>query len=209
MDVSVVMYTLGIYAAIVMSPGPNFALVSKLALQGRSNATHGAIVGLASAATFYAVLAMFGLAAFLTNFSWAVRLIQIGGGLYLVYLGVQSWRTQKTSIVHDKTESDDSRGKHEFLHGLNIGGIVCLSNPKGIAFFIGLYAVAIPLDATSSTRIAVLAGGIVIELFWYNIVAHFLSRPLIRHLYDRARKLIDRVIGSLLIVVGGNMIFDR
>ncbi len=46
-DYAVVTYTLGIYAAIVVSPGPNFALVSRLALQGRKTACWGAICGLA------------------------------------------------------------------------------------------------------------------------------------------------------------------
>lgn len=208
-DLNVVLYTLGIYAVIVVSPGPNFALVSRLALQGRFSATQGAVLGLAVAATCYAVLAMFGLSAFLSKFGSAIRIIQILGGLYLIYLGVQSWLAHEDLGSQGRNKSRILHKNQEFLHGFKTGAIVTISNPKGIAFFIGLYAVAIPLDASASTRIAVLIGGIALELIWYNLVAFFLSRPWARERYSRARKTIDRFIGSLLIIVGGKMVFDR
>ena len=44
LDVEVVLYTLGIYTAIVVSPGSNFALISRMALQVRDHAARGAIV---------------------------------------------------------------------------------------------------------------------------------------------------------------------
>jgi threonine/homoserine/homoserine lactone efflux protein len=86
-DIAVVLYTLGIYPAIVISPGPGFALVSRMALQGERHKRNGAIFGLAVAATFYAFLAMFGLAAVLNQIGCLARAVQILGGLYLVYLG--------------------------------------------------------------------------------------------------------------------------
>lgn len=91
-DLSVVLTVLALYAAIVVSPGPNFALISRLALRGEKHAAWGATLGLALAATLYGVLAMVGLSALLQQLGWLTRTVQIAGGLYLAWLGIQAWR---------------------------------------------------------------------------------------------------------------------
>ena len=63
--------TLGLYAVAVVSPGPSFALVSRLAVSGSRPAAIGATFGLALAAGFYAVLTITGLALLLTRISLA------------------------------------------------------------------------------------------------------------------------------------------
>ena len=208
-DLNVVFYTLGIYAAIVVSPGPNFALVSRLALQGRTYATQGAIFGLAFAATFYAILAMLGLSALLAEVGWLVRAVQIAGGLYLIYLGLVSWRSNEKGNIKPVTGTHSTNTLSDVAEGLKIGAIVNLANPKGIAFFVGLYAVAVPLEVNMATRVSVLLGGILLELSWYNFVALVLSRRAPRKVYDNARLSIDRIIGSILIVVGGKMVLNK
>lgn len=87
-DFSVVLATLSVYVAVVVSPGPNFALISRLAVSGARGAAFGATVDLALAATCYAVLTMTGLALVLQRVGWLASLVQIAGGVYLVYLGL-------------------------------------------------------------------------------------------------------------------------
>lgn len=82
-DFFVVTYTLGIFAAIVISPGTNFALVSRMVLQGRNQAAIYATIGSILATSFYAILTMVGVAAVLNQIAWLVRAVQICGGLYL------------------------------------------------------------------------------------------------------------------------------
>jgi len=211
LDVEVVLYTLGIYTAIVVSPGPNFALISRMALQGRNHTARGAIVGLAAAATFYALLAMIGLAAVLNEIGWLVRVVQVLGGLYLVYLGLLSWRSpgaipgqpQQNRFIHSGSLLTET------VAGFKMGAAVNLSNPKGIAFFVGLYAVAVPADASVSTRMAILLGGALLELGWYSIVAGLLSRSRFRKIYSRFSIWIERSIGSVLIIFGGKMVLNK
>ena len=209
-DTSVLLYTLSIYAAIVVSPGPNFALISRLALQGRISTSCGAILGLASAATFYALLAMMGLAAILNEIGWLARAVQVLGGLYLMYLGFQSWRTSTgKSPEVENTPATSRPHLQELLSGFKLGAIVNLSNPKGIAFFVGLYAVAVPVDASFATRASVLLGGAAIELVWYGIVVGLFSRQAFQSTYEKFSVLIERVIGSVLILFGGRMVIDK
>ena len=206
-DYTVVTYTLGIYAAIVISPGPNFALVSRLSLQGRIVTCCGAIVGLALAATLYAFLAMVGLTAILSQIGWLARGVQIVGGLYLIYLGLSMWHAS----VQQKTpgQGDSERVQNSFISGLRLGSLVNLSNPKAITFFVGLYAVAVPPDASPETRVAILAGGAAIELGWYGLVSSILSQEPFRKAYQSGAEWIERLIGSILILFGVRLVLNK
>jgi len=79
-DLSIVVATLSVYAAVVVSPGPNFALISRLAIAGARPAAVGATIGLALAATLYAILTMTGLALVLQRVGWLATAVQIAGG---------------------------------------------------------------------------------------------------------------------------------
>lgn len=202
-DLSVILTVLALYVAIVVSPGPNFALVSRLALSREDKAAWGATLGLAMAATFYGLLAMVGLSAFLQQVGWLTRIVQIGGGLYLIWLGVQAWgnagavtntaETGEISLIADRRET---------WRGVRLGALVNLSNPKGIAFFVSLYAVAVPPDAAVWAKATILVSSFAIEIAWYGLVVVALSTGRARRVYDRCRAWIERAIGGVLIVFG-------
>lgn len=203
-DPHVVLTVLALYVAIVVSPGPNFALISKLALRGDKTTAWGATLGLACAATFYAILAMAGLSVVLERIGWLSRGIQMAGGLYLIWLGIKSWRNAGTIESHDETHGvKTAHGRATaFLRGLRLGGLVNLSNPKGIVFFVSLYAVAVPPDVTGQTQATILAASFAVEIIWYGLVISLLSSAPARAAYARAAAWIERVIGVVLVVFG-------
>lgn len=205
-DSVVVLYTLGIYAAIVVSPGPGFALVSRLALQGDKRRCSGAILGLAIAATFYALLAMIGLATILNQIGWLARTVQILGGLYLVYLGLSAWKSSMKARVNQTKKPDKDKS---FYQGIRVGLLVNLSNPKAIAFFVSLYAVVVPIDAHWTTRACILIGGALMELVWYWLVGKMLTRRVFRTFYLAWSSLIERALGTILIFFGCRLIFSK
>lgn len=205
-DALTVLTTLGLYAAVVISPGPNFALISKLAISGAHSTAVGATFGLAIAATFYAVLTMAGLALFLAKVGWLASLIQIAGGCYLVYLGVMAWLSGKTDTAKQGVSAIE---KGSVLRGMRMGMIVNLSNPKGIAFFIGLYAVAVPPETGLLAKLAILVGGFLIEIVWYGLVTALLSRRQAKAVYDRFGQWIERAIGTALAGFGIRLIAEK
>lgn len=204
-DLTVIFTTLALYAAVVISPGPNFALISRLAVSGARSSALGATLGLAIAATFYAVLSMTGLALVLTRVSWLAGMIQIAGGCYLVYLGLMAW----ISSGSQTTLSQQGGASDSLSRGLRIGMLVNLSNPKGIAFFIGLYAVAVPPETAIWAKLTVLTGGFALEILWYSFVTALLSGQTARRAYERFGRWIERSIGTLLAAFGLRLISER
>ncbi len=208
-DISVVAYVLAIYAAAVLSPGPNFAVVSRLAVQGRRAAASRVIAGLAVTATFYAVLAMAGLAVVLNQIAWLARGVQIAGGLYLIYLGISAWLAARhppedlvANVLPEQTRQD-------VRTGLRLGCVVCLANPKSIIFFTSLYAAAIPFDAALATKGIILFGGFSLELVWYSFVLFIFSTSRIRAVYRRYVAWIERGIGTVLAYFGLRLILEK
>jgi threonine/homoserine/homoserine lactone efflux protein len=193
-DALVVATTLGLYTAVVVSPGPNFALISRLAISGARPAAIGATFGLAVAAMFYAILTMTGLALVLTRVGGLARSVQLAGGCYLIYLGLSAWLASKPARVETQPASARSTG----LQGFRMGIIVNLSNPKGIAFFIGLYSIAIPPHTALWAKLLILIGGFLIEIIWYGLVTCLLSTQPARAAYNRFGLWIERAIGAVL-----------
>ncbi len=196
---------LGLYTAVVISPGPNFALISRLAVSGARTEATGATLGLALAATFYSVLTMTGLAVLLTRIGWLASLVQVAGGCYLIYLGIMAWRSSGPASIIQQT-SLETRGA---WRGFRMGLLVNLSNPKGIAFFIGLYAVAVPPETALWAKLVILFGGFVLEIVWYSIVTACLSTRPAKKIYDRFGRWIERGIGTLLAAFGLRLIAER
>ena len=203
-ELIVILTTTGLYTAVVISPGPNFALVSRLAISGSSRAAAGSALGFGLAAAFYGVLTMTGLSLLLTKVGWLASAIQIGGGLYLVYLGIGAWRSGGNSAGEE-----GGRRERGFLAGLRIGTLVCLSNPKAIAFFLGLYAVTVPPDMPLWVRLAILAISFLIETGWYLLVAFAFATRRARAVYQRFGRWIERVLGVFLAGVGIRLIAEK
>jgi threonine/homoserine/homoserine lactone efflux protein len=203
-DLTVILTTLTLYLALTVSPGPNFALVSRLAISGSRRAALGASVGIATASIIYAVLSMTGLAVLLREIGWLAGGIQIVGGCYLVYLGLSAWLDAGSTAAPDKPVVTRNG-----WYGLRTGFLVDLSNPKGIAFFIGLYAALIPPGTALWAKAIIVAGGFLIETVWYGLVALLLSTPGVRAIHARLRRWIERLIGTLLVGFGLRLICDR
>lgn len=204
-EIVVVVTVLALYAAIVISPGPNFALISRLAISGARRTSFGATLGLACAATLYAILSMSGLALLLTQIGWLAGAVQIAGGMFLVYLGVKSWLHRPVP-----KDGDGSPAIHDsFVRGLRLGLLVNLSNPKGIAFFISLYAATIPPGTSTPAKIAILSSGFALEILWYGLVVWLLSTAPARATYRRFGVWIERTMGTFLILFGVRLIFEK
>lgn len=203
-DLAVVIATLSIYLVVAISPGPNFALISRLAVSGSRSAALAASLGLGIAATSYALLTMTGLAVLLDQVGWLARAIQIAGGAYLIYLGVSAWLSSS-----EEAQPCEAAAPKSAWYGLRAGLIVAFANPKSIAFFVGLYAAAVPADTALWAKGAIIGGGFMIELLWYGLVTMLLSTSGARAAYRRFGKWIERAIGTMLAGFGLRMILSR
>ena len=195
-----------IWLAAVVSPGPNFLVVSRLALSRSRRSAIGATVGITFGSLIYAALTMFGLSVLILRFAWLGDTIRIVGGAYLVWLGIQAWRARPENL--NPIAAKEVQDVTSLLHGLRVGFLTEITNPKGIAFFLGLFAAAVPETTPLWAKLAVLSSGGVIEFAWYTAVSVALSSGPMLAGYLKIRRTVDRVLGTLLIALGLKVALD-
>ena len=192
----------------IISPGPAFIMVSRAAA-GRSLRTAvGLGAGVAIAATLWAAAACFGIALLMTQFAPVYGAIQLAGGLYLIWLGIGAWRSAKAENAPpaDVARADTCETRDGVGRAVMVGAWLSLGNPKIVVFFSSIFVALLPPHAPLWVRLAAIAIVGAQELAWYTTVAFVFSRPRVQAAYARARGVIERTLGAVLIGLGARIV---
>jgi threonine efflux protein len=168
-------------------------LTQLAARQGRGAALR-AVLGSTLAALLWATAAIFGLQFVFSQAEWLLRLLQLAGGLYLLYLGIQL--LCKPSSAPGTSET--SFVPHPFWRGFTTS----IANPKVVLFFGSIISTVMNPALPTWTRPAALAIITTNELVWYSLVAWVFSTRQAQRAYHRAAQTLDRIFGILLTAFG-------
>ncbi len=181
---------------LTFTPGPN----GLLAL------THGAIYGsrktiatiLGGSVGFATVigLSMFGIGALLAASAELLIVMKFVGGAYLIWLGIQVWRSP--SLGESKaTVSVDVSSFSLFRQG----ALAALTNPKGILFFVAFLPQFIDPTISLLTQFVVMAATFVIIEFLYEYAVASLANK-IKPFLAKFGKKVNRIFGGIFMVIG-------
>jgi len=177
-----------------LTPGPN----GLLAL------THGALFGVRKTLAtifggitgFFLVIAMsmFGIGALLATSASLLIALKWMGGAYLVFLGIQVWRSPALSVSRTKVSA---KAAQLYRAGL----FSALSNPKGILFFVAFLPQFIDPERSLVVQFAIMASTfLVIELLYEIMVAALADR--ITPWLGRVGKNFNRTFGAVFVAIG-------
>ncbi len=187
----------------VMSPGPTFLLISRSALaSGRAAAFAGALAcGLGVLP--WAIGAMLGLALLFQQAQWLYSGLKLAGGLYLLYLAVMVWRhaPDAVSVRGDAPQTSISTA-------FRVALLAQLTNPKVAVFFGSIFVTVLPPDPSPALIGAILGIVFVNELVWYALVGLLFSADRPRAAYLRVKPIVDRIMATLLGVLGVKLLLD-
>lgn len=188
-----------------ISPGPSFALVSRISISGSRSEGLAAAIGMGLGGAVLAGLALGGLTAVLQQAEWIFRLLKICGGLYLVYLAVRIIRSATAPM---SAAPSDPVGMGSVKRTLRTGALVQLSNPKTIVVYGSIFAALLPPEPPLWLMVALLPAIFAVEAGWYAAVALVFSAPWPRQAYVRAKAWIDRAVGVVLGGLGLRLALD-
>jgi threonine/homoserine/homoserine lactone efflux protein len=179
-----------------LSPGPNGLLaLTHGALHGRRKALYTIFGG---ALGFVAVIAlsMFGIGALLkASLTW-LTLLKWAGGAYLVWLGIQVWRSPPIGL--------EVRGVAEARSGGSMfqqGALSAITNPKAVLFFTAFLPQFIDPAANLLVQFAIMAGTFaVIEVATELIIASMAHR--ISPWLARVGRRFNQACGGVFIAIG-------
>jgi threonine/homoserine/homoserine lactone efflux protein len=176
-----------------MSPGPSLAVVLRNTISG--GRSQGVLTGIGHGIgfTIYAFLAVTGLSAILVANESAFTFLQWSGAVILLWLSYNMLTYQPSG----KSTEYQNSGRRGFAEGFMISFL----NPKILVFLVAVFSQFIDPNMTSSDRIfmAIVAG--LIDTVWYVLVATFLAGTSIIDKLRANSILVDRMIGSALLVL--------
>jgi len=179
-----VMFILG-----ATSPGPSLAVVLRNTMIGGRPRGLACAVGHGIGFGFYAVSVVFGLVVIMENNPDVFTLMQIIGGLFLLYLGIGMIRSEETVIVQ-------SEGKRE---GFFEGFFIAFLNPKIAVFMLAVLSSVLDPSMSNDTKWIIAGMGMTIDTVWYVIVALLLSKSTILAKIEQNQRSLNIATGVLMI----------
>jgi threonine/homoserine/homoserine lactone efflux protein len=187
----------GVLLLGAMSPGPDFLIVLRSAMTAGRRAGMACAAGIASGVLVWAAVTSFGIAGLLAASAVAFTVVKLVGAAYLVLLGVKALLAARRGAYERPVESEKSAGS-AFAAGL----LTNLLNPKVAVVFLALWPQFMPATATVFDTIVMAGIAGVTVLLWYIVLAN-VATALRRFLVAaKVRRVLDAVMGTLLVGIG-------
>ncbi len=135
---------------LAMTPGQDFIYLMVRSISQGARAGFIAMLGLIIGVLLHTLAAATGAAAILLTSSYAFTVIKILGALYLIYLGIQSFRQQ------GRLEIKKSKDKASDLKLLKEGMLSSTLNPKLALFFMAFLPQFVKADSDAFTNMVLL-----------------------------------------------------
>ncbi|MEU9994587.1 LysE family translocator [Streptomyces sp. NPDC048370] len=191
---------IGVAAGMVAMPGADFTVVVRSALASR-RAGVACAVGVAGGLLVHTALAVAGLAAVLIAVPALYRALQIVGGAYVLYLGVQALRGALRASAGEP--SADTAGERAVGRAFRQGFLTNVLNPKAPVLFLSLLPQFVPEGAAVLPRTLLLASIVVLlALLWFPLVAVLVDRLGHRLRRPRTARTVQGVTGGMLAALG-------
>lgn len=173
-----------------MSPGPDFAVVTKYGITGSKRAAILASCGVAAALLIHVFYCVSGIAVFLHSMPHILRIIRILGAIYLGYLGL--------SIFFRESSQDNSASKATSKNAFFDGFITNLLNPKATVFLLSLFSQFAASMNSLGMKIAYALAIPLIALSWFSVLTHFMTHPRFLPYLQKHRRKFMLIMGCVL-----------
>ncbi len=186
----------GLTVLIMISPGPDLALVSRNTVVGGKNAGGWTSAGILTGNLLHITYCLLGIGWLIANSIVAFTILKLAGGAYLIFLGVQSLRPNSSTA--EKIEKPASHGRKWWVQGL----LNNLLNPKGPLFYLGVLSVFVHPDSTIVYLILLVCTTIGISAVFWMLFVYVLQISTVRTRLLVAGRWVNRLLGTVLIALG-------
>jgi threonine/homoserine/homoserine lactone efflux protein len=182
----------------VISPGADFAMVTRSSYAQGRKAGLAAAVGIALGVQVHVLYTVLGIAVIISQSPSLFLFMKVVGAGYLIYLGYKSV-TNTTRIRLDGIGQDTGAS---LWAALRTGFLTNALNPKTMLFVISAYTQVVQLGSPLALDFAYGAFMSFAHWVWFSLVAVFFSSTALRKAMIERQVMMDRVIGLALIGLG-------
>ncbi len=206
-DGATIALALTVNLGAMVSPGPDFLIVLRNALEHGRRAGIYTAVGIATGLAVHMAYCIAGIALVISRSIMLFNIIKWVGAAYLVYVGWQALRSRGMDIDAMKrrigTGGAPDMAMLSSRKAYGMGFFTNIFNPKATLFFLALWTQVIGPSSMPVAHQAILACGVIMMgASWFSLVTLVMTMPAVRAQYARASKWVDRVTGGLFIALG-------
>lgn len=181
----------------VISPGPDFAMVTRNSyLFGRRTGLLCAL-GIALGVQVHVAYTMLGVSLLIAHAHGVLSVLKLLGAGYLMWIGIQTLRNRKAVTV-DTTAAPDISG----AAACRMGFLTNALNPKTTLFVVSTYTQVVSPHTPLAAQFGYGLFMSLAHLVWFGIVAWCFGSPTLRAAMLQRQRLLDRVIGTTLCGLG-------
>ena len=201
---------LAVAALLIVTPGPDTALVTRNALLAGRRAASFTTLGIGVGSIIWALASVLGIAALLEGSVVAFTVCKFVGAAYLGYLGLRSliatfWGNKQVAVTTHAPQATQLGELVAFRQGL----LNNLLNPKaGAIFATALPQFVSPGDPPLRLLLMMIAYEAIL-LIWLNLYGYLVSRAGQSRFGTRIREILQGVTGVVLIALGVRLAFEH
>ena len=181
----------------VISPGPDFAMVSRNSLLLSRRTGVLTALGIAAGVCIHVSYTLLGVGLLIQQSLWLFNLIKLAGAAYLIFLGIKMLRAQPAT-----GEEMASQPALSSLGALRTGFLTNVLNPKTTIFIVSLFMQVVQPQTPLAVQLGYSAFIVLAHALWFSAVALFFSSASVRSRLLAVRHWIDRIFGGLLVGFG-------
>lgn len=192
----------------VISPGPDFAMVTRSSLlYGKRT---GVLVawGIALGVQVHVFYSVLGVAWLLQHSPQWFTAFKLLGAAYLLWIG---WQTLRSPALHVAADDAAPGAAHpappSAWAALRTGFFTNALNPKTTLFVVSVFSQVVQPGSSVWVSLAYGAFISVAHGIWFSAVACVLAAPAIRNRVLRHAQLVNRAIGAVLMAMGAMLAF--
>ena len=194
---------LGAWAALVVLPGPDTALVIARTIGISRRAGIIAALGSLTALAGHVTLAAVGLSAVVAQSAAAFSVLKLAGAAYLIVLGLRLVLADDPAAPGDAPAEASARRRHAGFRQAVLTGLL---NPKSAIFFLTFLPQFLDPTSPTAPQFAVLGLVVVVVAgLWHAALIALAGR--LRRVVDRprVRARFERLTGTAFVVLGSKL----
>lgn len=185
----------------VISPGPDFAMVTRNSFLHGRKAGLTAALGIACGVQIHVFYTVFGIALLIVQSPRLLFAMKLLGAAYLIYIGIKSF-TNKSRVDLNAGFGTSER----LLSIFRMGFLTNALNPKTMLFVVSTYTQVVKPDSSLVTNFAYGLFMSFSHWAWFSLVAIFFSAEMLRQKMLSKQIVLDRVIGAALMILGAMLL---
>lgn len=197
-------------ALLIVTPGPDMALVTRNALSSGRRAASVTAWGVAVGSLGWAIASAIGVGALLERSVVAFAVLKLAGAAYLGFLGLRSLLGSFGMTQDEGARARVREAKRlDDWAALKQGVLGNLLNPKAGVIFVSILPQFVRPGDAPIRLVLMLVAFEVMLLVWLNVYGYLVSRAGESRVGGPVRRVMERVTGVVLIGLGLRLAVER